>query len=247
MKQKPVKKPPAAPMPQRAKKRTIAKDASTLSLRERAIVMSRERSADQLGEEVQERICALWYGTRFADGGEDARRQLLTIAIAACRWINSGLIGSFESLAPFAEGWPVILADGRELTRDVKAARLLVRKLRAGSNHAARRELTLSGEFASFVHGWLAIALVGRGGKVTAADVHELPKLAEKTLTDYCGKAWQDDPSFTEQFGGRSIKTREGVKLWEKAKANEKRDFVRDKFEGAARTFARQLGKFGTD
>jgi len=214
---------------------------------------AREMNPELFGKDLRQRLLALWYSATFAANPQKARIQLLKSAIVACDLLQSLAEDNFAKIAPLAQGWPIVLPGTKERAREWKKAKRLITKLQAGAKHPSRFKLESIGDFAGFVDCFISLAIAERDnwktntphfGRVTAEDVKQLPKLAENILAATYGEQWQDHPNVLAVFAKHICRADGETKVWKECSRWQRRQFVRDKFKGAARTYAAQLERF---
>ena len=246
---KAARKAPAAPPAKLHKHRKKAPAKRPLSTREKCLALAREKTAAELGGEAREQVLALWYAARSgAEDADDALKELLATALCACQYLDGTMHGRADKFAPFVRGWPFVLAAGKERAHEWGEAKERARAMRAGEDHGSKRELRLRGSFAEFVSAHVFVALFDGAPKATFAvkvTLQDLPGIYAKVLqklAEMYGPEWQDAPDFAKWFGGGTgFHVGGESKPWKDCGRWEKRDIVRDKFEGAFATYKRQL------
>lgn len=214
---------------------------------------ARKMDPELFGKDLRGRLLALSYSSTFAPKPRKAQIELLSSAITACDLVRSIPEAALAEIAPSVPGLPIVLPGTKERAREWKKAKRLITKLQAGAKHPSRFKLESIGDFAGFVDCFISLAIAERDnwkintphfGRVTAEDVKRLPKLAENILAATYGEEWQDHPNVLRVFANHICRADGERKVWKECSRWQKRQFVRDKFKGAAQTYAAQLERF---
>jgi hypothetical protein len=232
------------------------------------------RDPESFGETLRAQLSSLWLAALHAPSQtvpddafhaisphlwRDARLELLRTAIHACDHLSYFDDDDFKDIAPFARGWPIVLAATMERARDWREAKAKIKRLQVGLKHHSRIIRPSTGSVGEFVDFWIWRSMPElRQPGVTAEDLAKLPQRAMGELARWCSKGlkevttkgewitfgneWQDHPTVFDVFGKYQDRSK---KKWDEWPRWQKRDFVRDKFEGAARTLRDRLARFG--
>lgn len=124
---------PIAAKAKQSKKRSVPASArpkkleasNTMKFDSRIEVINSARKMDPelFGKDLRGRLLALWYSATFAANPQKARIQLLNSVIVACDLLQNAPEDNFAEIAPFAQGWPIVLPGTKERAREALAYR----------------------------------------------------------------------------------------------------------------------------
>lgn len=145
---------------------------------------------------------------------------------------------SFEAVAPYVLEWPVPLNPRKEYAKDRKDILAKLRNLKVASRHLLRNRKTLRGGLGDKVEHYIILLSHGFPG------LPFLPALNPSNLSAYREKAWE---LFIKEHGERfenhpAMKSVAPEKLQgQPVSPGKRRDIIRDAWEGAWKTIARQV------
>ena len=145
---------------------------------------------------------------------------------------------SFEAVAPYVLEWPVPLNPRKEYAKERKETMAMIRNLKVASRHPLRNRKTLRGGLGDKVEHYVVLLSHGFPG------LPFLPPLNPSNLLEYREKAWE---LFVRDYGERfeghpAMKSIAPEKLQgQPVSPGKRRDIIRDAWEGAWKTIARQV------
>lgn len=155
--------------------------------------------------------------------------------LAACSCMGGE---SFEAVAPYVLEWPVPLNPRKEYAKERKDILAKLRNLKVASRHLLRNRKTLRGGLGDKVEHYIILLSHGFPG------LPFLPPLNPSNLSAYREKAWE---LFIKEHGERfenhpAMKSVAPEKLQgQPVSPGKRRDIIRDAWEGAWKTIARQV------
>jgi hypothetical protein len=154
------------------------------------------------------------------------------LAACACKGWES-----FEAVAPFVLEWPVPLNPRKEYAKERKEMLARLRNLKVASRHPLRNRKTLRGALGDKVESYIILLSHGFPG------LPWFPPLNPSNLSEYQEKAWE---LFIREHGEKfenhpAMKSIAPEKLQgQPVSLGKRRDMIRDAWEGAWKTIARQ-------
>ena len=145
---------------------------------------------------------------------------------------------SFEAVAPFVLEWPVPFNPRKQYAKERKEMLARLRNLKVASRHPLRNRKALRGGLGNLVESYISLLSYGFPGLIW------FPLLNPSNLSEYREKAWE---LFIREHGERfenhpAMKSVAPEKLQgQPVSPGKRRDIIRDAWEGAWKTIARQV------